>query len=156
MQESTELFQHCKTGQIYAIRRDWDGEIVGSAGPLNLNDIKNIESLIVTPDENEWIQENGKELILIYSEALGISKERIRDIANYVKDLEEGLYEWDYDQMALQTEYAKLYCTIKSLMDLTFKTSDRKLKSTFAILERRARKCLDYIEKRLAVRNKIY
>ncbi len=82
-----------------------------------------------------------------------MTNSEIKQIADYVLDLEEGLYEWDYDQMALQTEYSKLYCTIKTLMDLTFKTTDRKLKPALAMLEMRARKCKQYIEKRLAVRN---
>ena len=67
MQESTELFKHSETGQIYAIRRRWDGELVGSAGPLD--DIKDADSIPVTPERNDWIRENGQDLILVDSPA---------------------------------------------------------------------------------------
>ena len=49
----------------------------------------------------------------------------IQHIADYVKDLEEGLVEWDYDQTAMQTEWTHLYEVIKTLMD---EISKRKTK----------------------------
>ncbi len=154
MGESTELFQHLKTRNVYAVRRKWDGELIGSAGPfLNPDEIKNVDSIIVTADLNEWIQENGDELVLIYNEVIGISKERIRDIGNYIKDLEEGLCECDYGSISMQTEYSNVYDTIKTLMDLSYKTDDRKLKPMLANMELRARKCLDRIERKTAMRN---
>ena len=45
-------------------------------------------------------------------------------IGDYIKDLEEGLYEWDYDSIAMQTEYSKVYEMIKRLMDATFEADD--------------------------------
>lgn len=77
----------------------------------------------------------------------------IIQIASYIKDLEEGLYEWDYDNISMQTEYSKLYETIKTLMDATFKSKDKKEKVLLASLELKARKCKDCIERRTAVRN---
>ena len=80
-------------------------------------------------------------------------KPQIKEISEYLKDLEEGLYEWDYDRIAMQTEWPKLYQTIKLLMDETYKTKDQKLKPILAIIELRARRCKECIEMRLGVRN---
>ena len=80
-------------------------------------------------------------------------KPQIKEISEYLKDLEEGLYEWDYDRIAMQTEWPKLYQTIKLLMDETYKTKDQKLKPILAIIELRARRCKECIENRLGVRN---
>ncbi len=80
-------------------------------------------------------------------------KAEVKRIADYLKDLEEGLYEWDYDNIAMQTEYPKLYEVVKTLMDETFKTKDQQLKVLLATLEYKARKCKQHIEQRLAVRN---
>lgn len=66
---------------------------------------------------------------------------QIKQIADYVKDLEEGLVEWDYDHTAMQTELPYLYQIIKRLMDATYKTDDQKLKPLLATLEYKARKC---------------
>jgi hypothetical protein len=77
----------------------------------------------------------------------------IKQIADYVKELEEGLVEWDYDRIAMQAELPYLYQVIKRLMDATYKTEDQKLKPLLAMIEYKARKCKKCIEDRLAVRN---
>ena len=60
--------------------------------------------------------------------------------------------EWDYDNIAMQTELPYLYQIIKQLMDATFE-ADEELKPLLATLELKARKCKDCIERRTAVRN---
>ena len=40
---------------------------------------------------------------------------QIKQIADYVKDLEEGLVEWDYDHIAMQVELPYLYQIIVRL-----------------------------------------
>ena len=82
-----------------------------------------------------------------------MEKAEIKQIGIYIKDLEEGLYEWDYDQIAMQAEYPKLNQTIKTLMDETFKTKDQQLKVLLASIEYKARRCKDCIERRTVVRN---
>ena len=82
-----------------------------------------------------------------------MEKAEIKQIADYVKDLEEGLVEWDYDHVAMQTELPYLYQIIKRLMDATYKTDDQRLKPLLATLEYKARKCKECIEARLAVKN---
>ena len=81
-----------------------------------------------------------------------MNKALIKQIGAYIKDLEEGLMEWDYDNIAMQTELPYLYQIIKQLMDATFE-ADEELKPLLATLELKARKCKDCIERRTAVRN---
>ena len=78
---------------------------------------------------------------------------QVKQIADYVKDLEEGLVEWDYDRIAMQAELPYRYQVIKRLMDATYKTDDQKLKPLLATIEYKARKCKQCIENRLTVRN---
>ena len=82
-----------------------------------------------------------------------MQKAEIKRIADYLKDLEEGLYEWDYRGITTQGYLTELYRIIKWLMDATFETKDQELKPLLATLEYKARKCKQCIERRLAVRN---
>ena len=82
-----------------------------------------------------------------------MEKAEIKQIADYLKDLEEGLVKWDYRGIATQGHLTKLYDIIKRLMDATFKTKDQELKPLLATLEMKARKCKQCIETRTGVRN---
>jgi len=82
-----------------------------------------------------------------------MERAEIKSIADYLKDIEEGLYEWDYRGLSTLGVLTKLYQIIKTLMEATFKTKDQQLKVLLATLELKARKCKDCIERRLAVRN---
>ncbi len=82
-----------------------------------------------------------------------MDRAEIKRIGDYVKDLEEGLVEWDYDEIAMQTEMPYLYQIIKQLMDATYETRDQDLKVLLATLEYKARKCKNHMEQRLSVRN---
>ena len=82
-----------------------------------------------------------------------MTKPDIKRIGDYLKDLEEGLYEWDYRGMAVLYRLPELYRIIKLLMDETFKAKDKQLKVLLATLEYKARKCKESIERRSAVRN---
>jgi len=82
-----------------------------------------------------------------------MEKPEIKQIGAYLKDLEEGLVEWDYDNLAMQTEYPKLYETIQRLMQATLETDDQDLKLVLAALECNARHCLDCIERRTNIKN---
>ncbi len=74
-------------------------------------------------------------------------------IADYLKDLEEGLVEWDYRGITTQGHLTELYGIIERLMQATFKTKDQELKLLLATLEMKARKCKQCIEARTGVRN---
>lgn len=77
----------------------------------------------------------------------------IQQLAEYAQDLMEGLHEWDYDQLAMQTEYPKVYEAIEQLMQATFEAKDKQIKTKLALLEMKLRKCKDCIERRLKVWN---
>ena len=82
-----------------------------------------------------------------------MEKAEIKQVADYLKDLEEGLYEWDYRGITTLRDLTELYRIIKLLMNETFETKDKRLKVLLATLEYKARKCKECIERRLAVRN---
>jgi len=82
-----------------------------------------------------------------------MEKAEIKRIAEYLKDLEEGLYEWEYHGITTQGHLTKLYGIIEQLMQATFETRDRQLKPLLATLEYKARKCKECIEARTGVRN---
>ncbi|MBW8015070.1 MAG: hypothetical protein FVQ82_02715 [Planctomycetes bacterium] len=137
MEESAELFRHRETGEIYAIRRKWNGELVGSAGPLTAEDFKDIKHILTTPDLNHWIEANAKDLIL-YDYDFEIADE-LQETWQYIKELTESLYE--SDKLTLEIEYSRLYDVIKWL------------KPVLAMMEMRARQNKECIERRLAIGN---
>jgi len=79
-------------------------------------------------------------------------KAEIKRIGDYLKDLEEGLYEYDYRGLTTLGHLTELHRIIETLMDATFK-ADQKLKPLLATLEYKARKCKGCIEARTGVRN---
>lgn len=87
------------------------------------------------------------------SRIMAMKKAEIKQIGAYLKDLEEGLVEWDYRGITTQGHLTELYRIIKLLMDATFKTKDQQLKPLLATLEYKARKCKQCIESRTGVRN---
>jgi len=149
MEESAELYRHRETGDIYAIRRKWNGELVGAAGPLTSEDIKDIKRILVSDELNEWIEANAKDLIL-HDYDFEMADE-LQEIWQYIKGLTESLYE--FDQQNLKAEYTKLYKVIEQLMESTSKTTDKRLKPVLAMMEMRARQCKECIESRLAIGN---
>lgn len=77
---------------------------------------------------------------------------KIKEIGDYLLELEHGLYEWDLNQIAMETEYPRLYETIKNLMDATFQAKEPETKTLLAYMEMRARKCMDCIRRRLSAK----
>ena len=61
-----------------------------------------------------------------------MEKAEIKAIADYLKDLEEGLYERDYRGITTQGQLTELYRIIKRLMDATYETKDQELKPLLA------------------------
>ncbi len=80
-------------------------------------------------------------------------KAEIKRIPDYLKDLEEGLYEWDYRGITMQGQLTELYRIIERLMDATFESKDQDKRVLLAALELKARKCKEFIETSVAVRN---
>lgn len=85
---NTKLYRHRQTNELYAIRRKGSGEVVGSAGPLDIDQIEDLEALAVTADNNQWIQENAQDLILV--SPVERYEEELSRIAGYIKDLLNG------------------------------------------------------------------
>jgi hypothetical protein len=81
-----------------------------------------------------------------------MERAEIKQIADYLKDLEEGLVEWDYRGLSTLGHLTK-HQIIERLMKATFETDDQELKPLLATLEYKARTCKQCIEARLAVRN---
>ena len=81
-----------------------------------------------------------------------IHQAEIKRIADYIKDLEEGLYEWDYRAITAQGQLTELYRIIKRLTNTTFE-ADHEFKPLLVSLEYKARKCKQCIKARTAVRN---
>jgi len=82
-----------------------------------------------------------------------MDKAEIKQIADYIKNLEEGLGEQGCRGLTDLGHVTKLHLIIRRLMEATFQTTDRRLKPLLATLEMKARRCKDCIETRLAVRN---
>jgi hypothetical protein len=82
-----------------------------------------------------------------------MNRDEIKKISDFLKDLEEGLYERDYTGIIARQKLDEIYSVIPRLMAATFKTKDQQLKVLLASLEYKARKCKEYIEKQTGVRN---
>jgi hypothetical protein len=82
-----------------------------------------------------------------------MDRDEIKQISDFLKDLEEGLVEFDYTGIIARQKLDEIYRFIPRLMDATFKTKDRGLKIILASLEYKARKCKECIEKRTGIRN---
>ncbi len=78
---------------------------------------------------------------------------QIQRIREYVTELEEGLYEWDYRGLPTLGNLTELYRIIEQLMKATSKEQDENQRVLLAALEYKARRCKECIERRLAVRN---
>jgi len=77
----------------------------------------------------------------------------IKPTFDYLKELEEQLYEFELSEVEMTLEMNTLYELIEKLMDMTFKSKDDKMKVKLALLEKKARECHDCIKSRLVVQN---
>jgi len=60
-----------------------------------------------------------------------MEKAEIKRIADYLKDFEEGLYEWDYRVITILRHFIELYHINKRLIQATFEAKDQELKPLF-------------------------
>ncbi len=75
----------------------------------------------------------------------------LKSIAHYINDIERSLGQCDCQDTATYRNLIKLHLTIERLANTTCNTTDRQLKPTLTVLERKARRCKQCIEARLAV-----
>ena len=64
-----------------------------------------------------------------------MEKDEIKQIADYIKDLEEGLDAGDYRGQSTLGQLTKLHQIIERLMNATYETEDQELKPLLATLE---------------------
>ena len=76
-----------------------------------------------------------------------------REIVEYIKDLEEGLYEWDYADDVAEFHLTQARQVIKRLMDAIFEREDKIEKVLLATLNFKANNCQECIVRRNAINN---
>ena len=151
MSEFTDLCRHCKTGELYAIRRKGNGELVGSAGPLQDDQVDDLGALPITPDNNAWIEANSQDLILVTT--LDVGTDELSRIGSYIKELSESLVGWDTRGFSAEAELPKLHTTIQRLMELSAGSEDEDFRVLLAAMEHEARQCRKAILRRGAMEN---
>ena len=82
-----------------------------------------------------------------------MNESETREIADYLKDLEEGLYEWDYQDDTAEYHLTQVRLVKKRLMDATFESEDQIEKQLLATLNLKAHNCQECIMRRNAIRN---
>jgi hypothetical protein len=82
-----------------------------------------------------------------------MERAEIKFFADYIEDLEERLYLGDYDHISIQAELPYLCQLIRLFMDDTFISRNKHEKVLLATLKMRARKCKEFIEERMALKN---
>ena len=80
-------------------------------------------------------------------------REDIKQYHDYVLMIEQDLQDWEAGGLSYINELPTLHQTIETLMDLTFKEKDKKLRATLAVVEKRARECREKIMRETGVRN---
>ncbi len=148
---NTKLYRHRQTNELYAIRRKGSGEIVGSAGPLDKNQIDDLEALPVTADNNAWIEENARDLILV--SPLERYDEELSKIAGYIKDLDLALIDFDTKGFSAEAELPEIDRVSKRLMEMSAQSDDEDFRVLMAMFEEDARDCRECILRRLGKGN---
>jgi len=72
---------------------------------------------------------------------------------NYLKELEEQLYEFELSDVDMTLEMHHLYKLIDNLMNMTYESRDDNKKVQYAVIEKKAREFYDCIKSRLVVNN---
>jgi len=82
-----------------------------------------------------------------------MTEAEIEQIAEYIDDTFEALYERDYEGEIARYHLGRIRELILLLMNATFEAQDQELKVRLAELNLKAHKCKECIERRLAVWN---
>ncbi len=78
-----------------------------------------------------------------------MDKSQIKQIEDYIKNLEEELSTGNYSHISMQAKLPNIHKNIKLLIDATFNTKHHELKILLPYMEMRLRKCKQCIEGRL-------
>ncbi|MHC4110786.1 MAG: hypothetical protein ACYSUY_06910 [Planctomycetota bacterium] len=65
MQTYKQFYQHVVTESVYAIERRLDGTLIGSCGPLPVDDLKPHDSYNYTTVLNDWLESQSDKLMLV-------------------------------------------------------------------------------------------
>ena len=82
-----------------------------------------------------------------------MTEAEIREIAEYLADLEEGLYQWEYRDEAAEYHLGQIRQVVKHLVDASSNSTSQMEQQLFAKLQLKAHRCKESIEERLAVWN---
>lgn len=53
------------TGEIYVVEMTWDGELIGSCGPLPKDNLPSTDSCTCNNELTDWVRANNDRLILL-------------------------------------------------------------------------------------------
>ena len=62
---SANFFQCISTGDVFAVKMRWNGEILGAAGPLSPDALKDLDDYIYTDQLIDFLQDRNGKLILM-------------------------------------------------------------------------------------------
>ena len=79
--------------------------------------------------------------------------DEVKKAADYVRELEEALYEWEMRGASCEAELPVLVSVIKGLMDAAYASEDENRRVALARLEYRARWCYKAILRRGGMTN---
>ena len=77
----------------------------------------------------------------------------MEQITNYLSETERALLNFNLDPLAMRGRLPALRGVIQLLERTAFEAQDEELQGWLSILEIRARKCRDCIERRLLIKN---
>jgi len=77
----------------------------------------------------------------------------MEQITNYLSETENALLSFNLDPMAMRGRLPALRGVIQLLEQTAFEAQDEHLQGSLSILEIKARKCRDCIERRLLINN---
>jgi hypothetical protein len=77
----------------------------------------------------------------------------MEQITNYLSETENALLSFNLDPMSMRGRLPALRGVIQLLEQSAFEVEDEELQGCLSILEIKARKCQDCIERRLLIRN---
>ena len=62
---SKNFFHNVASGDVFAVKMRWDGHILGAAGPLSPDALKDPDDYTYTDQLNDFLQERRDKLILM-------------------------------------------------------------------------------------------
>lgn len=62
---SRNFFQHISTGEVFAVETRWNGQVIGAAGPLSPDALKDLGDYTYTARFNNFLQDSNNKLILM-------------------------------------------------------------------------------------------